>query len=121
MEEGFILQCMGCWAVEYGPTIEIANLTYILKGMEMEMTKKIRGIVSDDKEGGKNGTFGSEFHSRGADSEKVLSPYRLRDGGTYKSLFEVERNTLVDLCSSRSAYDGANPCCARNANSAIEY
>ena len=24
-----------------------------------------------------------------------MSPYRLRDGGTYKSLFVVERNTRV--------------------------
>ena len=31
---------------------------------------------------------GREFHSR----ENILSPYRLRDGGTQKSLFVVERN-----------------------------
>ena len=40
-------------------------------------------------------SVGKEFHSRGA----VLSPYRLRDGGTYMSLFEVEGNTLAALCS----------------------
>ena len=45
---------------------------------------------------------GREFHSREPATENILSPYRLRDGGTKKSLFVVERNTLVALCSSRS-------------------
>ena len=43
--------------------------------------------------------FGSAFHIRGAEIEKVLSSYRLRDGGTYKSLFVAERNTRIDRCS----------------------
>ena len=44
-------------------------------------------------------SFGSAFHIRGAETEKVLSPYRLRDGGTYKSLFVAEPNTRVARCS----------------------
>ena len=45
---------------------------------------------------------GREFHSRGPATETILSPYRLRDGGVYKSLFVVEHNTLVAVYSSRS-------------------
>ena len=45
-------------------------------------------------------SHGSAFYIRGAETEKVLSPYRLRDGGTYKSLFVDKRNTRVARCST---------------------
>ena len=44
-------------------------------------------------------SFRSAVHIRGAETENVLSPCRLRDGGTCKSLFVAERNTRVARCS----------------------
>ena len=43
--------------------------------------------------------IGSAFHIRGAETDKFMAPYRLRDGGTYKSLFVAESNTRVARCS----------------------
>jgi len=53
MEEGFTLQCLGCWKVDC-LTAEITRLTDIVKGMEMKMIKGSVGIVRDDRKRGWN-------------------------------------------------------------------
>ena len=44
-------------------------------------------------------SLGSAFHIREAETEKILSPNRLQDGGTYKSLFVAKRITRVTRCA----------------------
>ena len=62
----------------------------------------------------------SAFHIRGSETEKILSPNRLIDGGTYKSLFVAERQTRVARCLwSRSVEELRNECGASQEASAV--
>ena len=86
-EEGFTLQCLGCWKVDCLPA-EIARLPGIVKGIEMIMTKDTDLMQSDDRERGRK-----EQRNDKKDEER-----RLRGGRKSARKTNEERTTENLTC-----------------------